>query len=75
MDNRYDDPKPVFAAVIGMIEVKSDPQAELLQGIIRRELEEKSGAPEEALLKSWDERLTIMRADAERTRWRGWYND
>jgi len=75
MDNRYDDPKPVFAAVIGMIEVKSDPQAELLQGIIRRELEEKSGAPEEALLRSWDERLTTMRADAARTRWRGWYND
>ena len=75
MDNRYDDPKPVFAAVIGMIEVKSDPQAELLQGIIRRELEGKSGAPEEALLKSCDERLTTMHADAERLRWRGWYKD
>jgi hypothetical protein len=50
MDNRYDDPKPVFAAVIGMIEVKSDPQAELLQGVIRREIEEKLGAPEGALL-------------------------
>lgn len=70
--NQYDDPAPRYGSVICGINMRSQPQALLLQQILEEALRDRAGKPEEGLLTKWHQEVVRYRREAKRECWVNW---